>query len=383
MAKIKRTPIPKDVRTELWIRAGGRCQNRTCNKYLLESMTAPEIYNGGEVAHIIADSMNMVRGDSELSKKLGADINNLMLLCPNCHTEIDKAQNEGFFTKELLTQMKIEHENRIRLVTGITKDLDSHIINFHNEISNSGNMFTDKRIKDEILPEYYSSYPLINIGTSNRFKKDIHTDFWKDEDENLIGLFNQKVKPLIDSNQAERFLVFALAPIPLLIRLGSLLDDKISTIVYQKHRIPDTWKWLHEDVSDFKYSVNYPEKKNDIIALNLSLSATITNDRIQNIFPENKVDICTITIDSPSFDFLRTESQLNQFASIFNSVLDKLKKDYGHKNELHIFPSCPSSIAIEMGRRWFKKADMKMIIYDENQVVGGFNKAIIIKNDYL
>jgi hypothetical protein len=382
MGKNKRYHIPKDTQVMLRFLAGGRCEKRGCNKYLLESVSAPDKYNGSEIAHIIASSPNGNRGDEEASKDKITDISNLMYLCPACHNEIDKDENEEHFTVELLKEMKREHEERIRTLTSLTTNLDSHVIEYFSKISDSANIFSENRIKETILPDYYTSHEFLRLGSKNSFLKDCNPKYWELELVNLEGNFNQKVKPLIEQGIVERFLVFAIAPIPMLIKLGTLLDDKVTSIVYQKHRKPDTWKWQEEKSEDFEYIVKYPEKKNDMIALNVSLSGEITKDRIFNFFGNNDIDICTITIEDPNIDYLQTKEQLDDFISEYTRILDKLKSVYGQNKELHIFPACPISVAVEMGRRWMKKADMSLIIYDWNKNDKKFVKALEIDGSY-
>ena len=68
-------------------------------------------YNIGEMAHIIARSPEGPRGKADA----GTDIyGNLILLCPTCHTMIDKAP-AGQFPEQLLHRWKRDHENSIRL----------------------------------------------------------------------------------------------------------------------------------------------------------------------------------------------------------------------------------------------------------------------------
>ena len=40
----------------------------------------------------------------------------------------------------------------------------------------------------------------------------------------------------------------------------------------------------------------------------------------------------------------------------------------------------PVAAAIEFGRVWMPKADLPLLIYDQNSAVGGFQKAISISN---
>lgn len=379
---MSKSKIPPKVVLELWARAAGRCQKKGCNRTLFESMHAPESFNAAEMAHIIANLPNGPRGGEFESERLAKDANNLMLLCPSCHREIDKENNLDYYTVELLTNMKKEHESRIRLVTDITEDNLCHVITYYASIGDNETHFKDKRLKADLLPHYFTRSPHINLGMSGKYDRDNSPEYWKDEEYNLIKNFNKKVRPQIEDNKVYTFTVFALAPIPLLIKLGTLLDDKVKSVIYQKHRYPDTWKWMIENQDDFEYLVNYPKRNSDVIALNISLSGTITNDRIQTIFTDKNVDICTVTLNRPKLDFLSTQKQLDLFSSTFIEVLDKLKKTYGHKNELHIFPACPSSVAVEIGRRWLKKSDMKLIIYDENKSRGGFIKALEISSEY-
>jgi hypothetical protein len=92
----------------LWGRAAGRCSRPGCNDECIRflSQTATSI---GEMAHIIAKSPKGRRG----VKGGGSNTyDNLILLCPTHHTEIDKAP-EGTFPVKLLKEWKTLHERRV------------------------------------------------------------------------------------------------------------------------------------------------------------------------------------------------------------------------------------------------------------------------------
>ena len=59
-------------------------------------------------------------------------------------------------------------------------------------------------------------------------------------------------------------------------------------------------------------------------------------------------------------------------------MLNEIKLEYGSKMSLHIFPAMPIAAAVELGRYWMPKADMPLVIYDENKLNEGFFKAIEI-----
>ena len=64
---MSRTSIPVSVRLKLWIKSGGRCQFRGCNKLLYRDDLTQTERNSSYFAHIVADSPGGVRGDKELS----------------------------------------------------------------------------------------------------------------------------------------------------------------------------------------------------------------------------------------------------------------------------------------------------------------------------
>jgi hypothetical protein len=91
----------------LWGRAGGLCS--MCKIKLSEDkQTSNEAFPFGEQAHIVAEEDNGPRGKSLLTKEQRNSYPNLILLCPNHHTMIDKAPEE--YPLELLHQIKSEHE---------------------------------------------------------------------------------------------------------------------------------------------------------------------------------------------------------------------------------------------------------------------------------
>ena len=85
-----------------------------------------------------------------------------------------------------------------------------------------------------------------------------------------------------------------------------------------------------------------------------------------------------MTIDEPVNDFLKSPNQLSTFRDQYKKLLDRIKAVHGDDAILHVFPAVPVSVALEMGRVRMPKADLKMIIYDQNRTVGGFVQAIAI-----
>ncbi|WP_444924377.1 HNH endonuclease signature motif containing protein [Microbulbifer sp. DLAB2-AF] len=70
-------------------------------------------YTLGEMAHIKGNKAGSSRYDPSQPDIERDSYENLILLCPNHHTLIDKAENEFEFTVDLLHEMKAEHERYI------------------------------------------------------------------------------------------------------------------------------------------------------------------------------------------------------------------------------------------------------------------------------
>lgn len=377
---MSKTPIPVPVRCQLWALSGGRCERRNCNKLLTESDFSSRKFNKAVFAHIIADSPDGPRGN-EFSEELANKIQNLMIVCPDCHTMIDSKENLSLYTVEVLTQMKREHEERIKQVTGITEELKCYTITYFTRVGVIPNIFSENTIKNAMLPEYTTNGEIIRLYMDNSYVMDNESVFWDMEKKNLEVAYKEKVLPLLEKGKVTKLAVFALAPMPLLIRLGTLLTDKNSVCIYQKHRIPDEWKWLNEDISDFEFIIEEPEALNSLIALNISLSGTIDNSRIYSVLGDN-VSIWKLTINEPDNDFVRNKEQVELFNKTMRELFETIKRKHGHKITLHIFPACPISLCIELGRVWMPKCDMRLSIYDENTSRNGFIHCFDIVNEY-
>ena len=98
---------PTDAK-RLWGKAAGRCTYPTCDVDCLPFLDQVSPTVIGEMAHVIARSVDGPRGGSS-----GGDdsYSNLILLCPIHHTLVDKAPEKFPATK--LLEWKANHEGRI------------------------------------------------------------------------------------------------------------------------------------------------------------------------------------------------------------------------------------------------------------------------------
>lgn len=104
---------PKSIKL-LWSNSAGMCSFRGCSEKLsVEDAAGVAPYTLGEMAHIKGNKAGSNRYDPSQSDVERDSYENLILLCPNHHTLIDKRENEIEYTVDLLHEMKSEHERYI------------------------------------------------------------------------------------------------------------------------------------------------------------------------------------------------------------------------------------------------------------------------------
>jgi hypothetical protein len=362
----------------IWGKAAGRCEFRGCNKQLLRDALTQGEFNQAYIAHIIADVPGGPRGDVVKSDLIKDNITNLMLMCDEHHRLIDKVDEAGY-TVELLIEMKKEHENRIEKVASINMDMHSHILTYKANVGVHTPVITYESVREFLLPSHYPALPsAIDLSLGNSPQRDRDDSFWKTELENLDTQFNEQLRPKFRKSDVKHLSVFAFAPMPLLIKLGTLINDIQHAEIHQPVRDPKTWN-LNDDAQPNIYSVTEATNTFPTVALNISLSATINNDRITSVLG-NDVSIYILTISTPFNDFLKSKKHLQDFSIEVRKLFNRIKSKYNAETLLHIFPAMPIATSIELGRVWMPKADMPLRIYDENTINSGFLKALEISN---
>lgn len=163
----------------------GWCYRPECTTgslwHVLEDNTAVKL---AEVAHIVAASSDGPRADSAARDELLVSFDNLLLLCPNCHTIIDKAPEA--FSVELVRDWKNSHEQRVRDNLEIRKYTNREELN--NEIYSL--LLASRDIWQQYGPDSPSGQMLIT-DVSDVWRKRVFSDV-------IPG--NLKVIKLIDAN---------------------------------------------------------------------------------------------------------------------------------------------------------------------------------------
>ena len=117
----------------LWSRSAGLCAFPDCRELLVRfSKAADGMYQIGEMAHLVARSIKGPRGIGLLDESARDSYENHILLCPTCHTEIDK--NPKDYTVEQLQAFKRQHEHWVAETLFANLDKKISFIGFYKNV---------------------------------------------------------------------------------------------------------------------------------------------------------------------------------------------------------------------------------------------------------
>ena len=98
------------TKLRLFADSGGYCQNPSCLAQLFKDIDDDTIHIA-EMAHVISACDNGPRSNSSMTPEQRAQYVNLILLCPTCHTIIDKAEES--YPEGLIAAWKKSHRDQI------------------------------------------------------------------------------------------------------------------------------------------------------------------------------------------------------------------------------------------------------------------------------
>lgn len=374
--------IKPAVERELWARTAGRCEFNGCNRLVYKSPVTQERVNIAERAHIYSFSEDGPRGWGPFvtnRKKLN-DLANLLLMCHDCHETIDQGNLVTRYPASRLLAWKREHEDRVRILTGVHPNKKSHVILYGGKIGEENSPLEANMAIEAMFPDWYPTEERPTELAMCSEHEDSTDLFWMTEAAHLRAAFERHIRPRIQDANPNHFSVFARASQPLLILLGTLMTDKVPVEVYQLQREPISWRW-QGDSNGFSYHAVPPEKMNGDPVLVISASAKISSNRITEVLGGN-MSLWELTIDQCHNDFLKSRAQLSAFRKTMRKLLGRIVEAHGQSTPLKVFPAMPVASAVELGRIRMPKADMPWIVYDQNNKVGMFVRALEIGGDH-
>ena len=360
--------IPGLVRLQLFVRAGGRCQFDGCNEYLLENALTLTLGNFAQVAHVVAFSQDGPRGRSGPRPANVNDVDNLMLLCPRDHKEID--DNPSDYTRAALEGYKAKHEERIRHVTGLGPNRKTAVLVFKALIAGQTVAIPFDQVAEAASPRYPSdrapmTIDLTAIPGGDKSFFDTACATIKARTDALLG-------PEGEALRAGHVSVFALGPIPLLVCLGRALSSKVPSDVYQRHRDTENWTWKSGGKT-LRYGMKRLRAGSTVrVALVVSVSGSVKLGDLPADLRGATVYELSVTGTTPSPTLLRTRKDLEAFRLSLLDAISDIQKRHGILEVIDLFPAVPAPVAVLLGRELLPKVHPKLRVFDYDKTAGGF-----------
>lgn len=379
--KITRKNVPLHTKLKLFGKSAGRCEFSGCNKLVWRNDLTLTDGNFGEVAHIIAASQDGPRGTEE-SANLQIEFSNLMLLCQQCHKEID--DNPDRYPSELLSEWKWKHEDRIEIQTKHPEDIHkSTVLLFSVNIGDRLVPINPEAYRNAMFSKYPTDEKGISI-TKNNFNGHNDAEYWQAFASEIQRKVKWSFEEGIDEEKIKHLSVFAIGPMPLLMFLGKCIGDTVPADLYQSHRNIDdtnqTWSWPKEEENT---ETRYVVKPHDInkssrnVAIVLSLSGKIKSDRYKRLVSEN-FSVYEITIENPLPHFLKSRKQLEEFSREYRKLLNRIQDTHGDSCQISMIPAVPAPIAVECGRVLLPKSDPEIFVYEYDDSQDRFRRVLKI-----
>jgi hypothetical protein len=366
----------KDLaRLLLFVRAGGRCEFDGCNDYLLQHPLTLTPGNFAQMAHIVAFKEDGPRGNAALRPAYINDVNNLMLLCPQCHKLIDDHPDQ--YPVSVLQKYKETHEDRILHVTGLGPDRKTTVVQLKARIARQAIAIPVAQVTKAVAPRYPTDAKghLIDLTAINAEGKAFIDEACRCIKQKVERLY----EPGMDVHDTRHISLFALAPIPLLIYLGSQLSNKVPVDVFQRHRDTEDWVWKDSGTAvEYRFDkIREGKGRRGGIALILSLSGKIKPEALpSNINETFTVYELTLANMEPNPTYLRQRDDLTRFKDTYQAALRTIARECDGCDAIHLFPAVPAPVAVFCGRELLPKVDPKLLVYDNDKRLGGFTPTI-------
>jgi len=370
--EVQRKDVPDGTRVRLWAKSAGRCV--LCATYLLDASDwSWHAIPVGQIAHIVGagKGKNAPRGESNMDLNERASEENLLLLCYPCHKRVDDKTYRSKYTVEFLTEKKHLHERRVREVTDFATLRPTSVITVSADIRATEAPVSLPQVAEALRSEGYTGMgdDTRNGAFSLRLPGSARDGWGWEAHRTEIDRFTSRVADAVAAGSLETISVFALAPIPSLVYLGSKLDDKTETRLFRRKRVDDVtaWAWdagTHTPTLDVVLRPS-PTPADEAIVI-VELSSSVKETRL----PLHLRLLPRVTISpadqAPHPDIIDTRAALEEFGRVWRQALARIESDLPEVRKLHLVASAPAPAAVAMGRFRMRSAQPALVVYQLN-----------------
>lgn len=336
----------------------------------MEHPTTLAAGNFSQMAHIVAFKPDGPRGQEGERPVDINNVTNLMLLCLDCHHLVDT--QPGDYPRAKLETFKREHEERIARLTALGPDRKTVVVVVQTPIGGQPVVISENHIADAISPRYRTSRTIANMA--DLFGSPESSSFYDVSREAIDRYIDRMFADGGDAAGAPHLSIFGLAPIPLLVHLGSRLTNKVEIDLYQRHRDTEDWTWK-ADGEPVKYVAQLRREgtSSTSVGLVLPLSGTIPTETLPEPL-RSEGWIYEIVLDGRTANptFLRQRRDLEAFRLAYQEALGLIAERHGILASIDLIPAVPAPVAILLGRERLPKVHPALRVFDHDRTSGGY-----------
>ena len=334
----------------------------------------------GEVAHNVAASDTGPRGDARLSAKVRNSADNLLLLCGLHHPDSDKRAQLDLLTVDQLQALKADQERRVRQATESVGRKRTGLLRMQGHIRGATVDVGLEAATEAVLrssnrfPELPLSFDRQGVEIDLRHvagEASADDTYYKAATARIDEVVNQLLRPAVESGAVPHLSIFAIARFPLLVYLGSRVDDALTVDVFQRHRATESWVWPDPAADDPAFTVRREPPLDDAndhpateAVLIINASGTIHRSELPASTNELPAYVIEVEHGVPHTDTVRSRTTRDSFEYAIRTMLGQLERDDKSIRTLHVFAAAPVSVGVSLGRSVGWGIHPRLVVYD-------------------
>lgn len=384
---VRRTPISESEKRRVWAAAAGRCE--ICGADLLEGRITHRPMTLGQLAHIVGAQRTegSPRGMAAMS---GADRNkaeNLLLICADHHDEIDRDGALDIVTIERLQALKRDREAWIEQVTALGRDRGTAIVRLLANLRGNSLEIPRDVAAAAVLrcDSRFADFPL----AMDRYGVEIDlrqlpgeaapdADYWRTGMAKVDEVVRSRVVDGILTGRITHLSIFAFARLPLLVYLGSQLDDNIKAEVYQRQRSTGGWVWVDDRPIRFTTSWSGDLTATDEAVLILNVSGTIAGAELPTALAGKPQLRLSPEGEVPAPDILTSRARREAFEAAVRAMFADIEVSAKRIRRLHVFAALPVAAAVALGQAHDPHLRPALAVYARDDATASYTFALEI-----
>lgn len=233
-----------------------------------------------------------------------------------------------------LRKIKHAHEDWVRRMSGLDRNRGTAVVRMIGAVR--GNAVELSRPtasaavlnSDDRFPEFPLSYEQYGFEIDLRHLPGEGTEmYWTTAKAAIDEVIEHKLKEAVRHEDVRHLSVFAFARLPLLVYLGSRLDDTYEVALYQRHRSTEAWAWPESTATvEFKVESQPAEGAPSAGAvLVLNISGTIQPDELPPELSTLPRLVVAPVGEIPGVDIIDSPDALYAFIRTVRTLLSQLE----------------------------------------------------------